>query len=862
MSEQTPMMRQYAALKESHRDAILFFRLGDFYEMFRDDAVVASRILGLTLTKRQSVPMCGVPYHAARSYIGRLIAAGRKVAICEQTRLPEGGKGIAERKVVEVVTPGTVTEDDYLSSDANNFLVSIAVTGDTLSMAHIDITTGEMGVSARPVSAAANILRSELSRLAPRELLVQESMLERPELARQLSERSDVLLNRYPDWQYDQRESFERLCRLLGVQNLKAFGLAETDPALFSSGILLDYVRETSQSTLGHVREISVRTAGDHVELDESTIRNLELVANLQDSGKKYTVLEVIDYTHTPMGGRLIRRWLLEPLRDRAAVIRRQEQVTALYRSQSLLSRVRGLLKEVLDLERLTGRLAMDRAHAKDLVAVAASLRQAVAIGELLAGEAPGVISFETSMGDVSDVAAAVVELIDGALLDEPSTLLTEGNLITDGYDDELDRLRAIQTDARSVLESYVERERSETGVSSIRVRFNRVLGYFLEVSKSNAERLPERFLRRQSLSNAERFSTERLGEIEREINEAAELIVERERDLFLDVKDRVAAHVESLLLVSRALAGLDALAGLAQAATVRGYNRPEVRDDTALTIEAGRHPVVEAHLPPGEFVPNRLDLDHEGDFLALITGPNMAGKSTFLRQNALIVLLAQIGSYVPADSAVIGLVDRVFCRVGASDNLARGESTFLVEMTEAAYILRGATARSLVIMDEIGRGTSTNDGRAIAQAVLEYLTHRIRPRTLFATHFHALTGVEAPGLVNLSLSVTEKDGRIVFLNRVESGASNNSYGIHVARLAGVPPAVIERAQDILEEILARDEPDISVARPTFNDAEKQTALFDPGELILSELRALSVDEMRPLDALARIARWQTELES
>jgi DNA mismatch repair protein MutS len=861
MADATPMMRQYGQLKEQHRDAILFFRLGDFYEMFREDAVIASRILGLTLTKRQEVPMCGVPYHAARGYIARLIAAGKKVAICEQTRLPEGGKGIAEREVVEVVTPGTVVEEDYLRSDANNYLVALAADSDLLSIAYIDLSTGHLGLSGRPLSDAATAVRTELSRLAPRELLVQESLLERAEIARVLTERSDALLNRYPDWQFDRSASFSRLCTLLGVQNLKAFGIQEADPVLLAAGTLIDYVRETSHSTLSHVREIALSSAEQRLELDESTIRNLEVTANLQDSGRKYSLLEVIDFTQTSMGSRLLRRWLLSPLRDRAEIERRQHQVTALYRSQATLGSIRQLLNEVLDLERLAGRIAMERAHAKDLVAVGTSLRRALKLSSLISSSLPECLAYQQLVTDYLAAATQLAQLIERALLDEPSTVVTEGRLIRVGYDPELDRLKAIAENSREVLEGYVAEERSQTGVSSIRVRHNRVLGYFLEVSKANGERLPPRFVRRQSLSNAERFTTERLGDIEREINEAGESIVERERELFFSVLGEVEQQLTMLLAFSGALAELDVLQSFAQAATVRGYNAPELFDDTRMVIEAGRHPVVEAHMPPGEFVPNGVSLDHEEQFLALITGPNMAGKSTYLRQAALIVLLAQTGSYVPADVARIGLADRIFCRVGASDNLARGESTFLVEMNEAAFILRNATTRSLVIMDEIGRGTSTNDGRAIAQAVLEYLTHKVRPRTLFATHFHTLTSVTAPGLFNLSLGVTEQNGRIVFLNRVQEGASNNSYGIHVARLAGVPHAVIERAQEILQAVVEHEEPELSLSTPQFNRQEKQAALFDPAELILSELRAISVNEMKPVEALARIARWQEELD-
>lgn len=861
MPDTTPMMRQYARIKDEHRDAILLFRLGDFYEMFRGDAVEASRLLGLTLTNRQDVPMCGVPYHAAKGYIARLIRAGRKVAICEQVKQPDG-KGLADREVVQVVTPGTVTEEDYLESTANNYLVSVGATASSLSVAYMDLSTGEFGVSAAPRAEAGVHLRRELARLQPREVLVQQSLLDIDTVSRAFEERSETLINRFPDWNFDLRSARESVCRLLGIMNLKAFGLDEDAPEPLAAGILLDYVADTARSVLAHVRDLRVGESRACVGLDESTIRNLEIVANLHDNSRHYTLLETVTETRTAMGARLLRRWLLAPLRDPDEIRERQDQVTLLYRNQRELGRLREELASVLDLERLAGRVAMERAHAKDLVAIRDSLDHALRLVELLDAGPLARLDYCRRFDRAGREACATLrDELAAALLDEPSTLLTEGRIIRPGHSEELDALHELRDNSRGVLEEYVASERERSGIASLKVRYNRIIGHYLEVTKANADRVPEHFVRRQSLSNAERFTTERLSQLEGALNDAAERIVELERELFLELRARVADALGHLLDLSAHLSRLDVLQSLAQTATVRGYGAPRITTDERLSITAGRHPVVEAHLPAGAFVPNGLELDTTDRFFALITGPNMAGKSTYLRQTALIVLLAQIGSYVPADDAEIGVVDRIFCRVGASDNLARGESTFLVEMNEAAFILRTATSASLVIMDEIGRGTSTNDGMAIAQAVSEYLVHSVRPRTLFATHFHELTALDPPGIVNLSLSVADEDGQVVFLKRVQEGPSNNSYGIHVARLAGVPLPVIRRAQEVLETILAREEPDRArLPRPTFDEPEGQVDLFDPGELILQELAGIDLDEMRPVDAIARLARWQVEL--
>ena len=804
MADHTPMMQQYRRIKEAHRDSILFFRLGDFYEMFEGDALEASKLLDLTLTQRNGVPMCGIPYHASESYIARLLRRGRKIAVCEQLQLPEG-KGLATREVVEIITPGTVVDEGYLDRGANNYLLAIGRLDDRLSMAWIDLSTAEFRAASCPLREARERVQREFQRLSPREVLLQESLLEGSDWLRDLlTQPEGLLVNRYPDWSFDLEANRRRLEKHLGVASLKGFGLEPDSAPIVAAGVILEYVEDTSKSLLPHVRSLQVDPEAAFVGLDESTQRNLELVANLQDRSRRYTLLEVLDQTRTSMGARHLRRWILQPVRDRVELERRLDVVEHLYRSQVLLSRLRERLKGMLDLERLSARVALDKAHAKDLQAIQSSLSALLAMEESLRDH-PELASIARPLSEQRDEAAGLVDLLARAIAEEPSVLLSEGNLIRPGYHAELDRLRRIKEDARAILHAYLDEERRSTGISSLKLKYNRILGYFLEVTKPNLALVPAHFIRRQSLVNGERFTTEPLASKESEILNATEQIVELERLLFVEVRTRVQQCLPVLLALSAAVARLDVLQSFAFCATIHGYVRPRLEDGPVLVLEEGRHPVVEGNLPMGAFVPNDLRLEDGLSRFVLLTGPNMAGKSTFLRQVALITLMAQIGSFVPAREARIGLADQIFCRVGATDNLARGESTFLVEMSETAHILRAATPRSLLILDEVGRGTSTNDGLAIAWAVIEHLLDRVRARALFATHFHELTAIGHPGMHNLSMQVAEQGGEIVFLKRVREGPADNSYGLHVARLAGVPEPVLKRAAELLEQLVARE---------------------------------------------------------
>ena len=873
----TPMMEQYERIKSRHRDAILLFRLGDFYEMFGQDARDGARLLGLTLTRRQSTPMCGVPHHAARSYIHRLLRQGRKVAVCEQTSAPDG-KALTTREVVEVLSPGAVFDLDYLDPRASNFIAAMCLQDGSLSWAWCDVSTGELTVAAGPAGDDPDaIIRRELARLAPRELLIQESLLERSTtLARCAGPDDDTVVNRIPDWGFSREQSVRRLTEHFGVRSLRGFGLEDDDDALTPVSALLEYLEDNARHVLGHISRLARHHDDGAVILDDATIRNLELVNNMHDRGTGYTLIDVLDECVSAMGSRLLRRWLLSPSRSLDDIQDRLGRVGELYHDQTTLQALRGRLAAVYDLERLVGRLGVEKAHPKDLVAIAATVRAAEDVAHLVPrwyapdGDDHGPTL--TGNADHHRRLREIADLISDTLDDEPAVALNEGGIIRRGHDEELDRLRGLRDHSRQVLDAYLDEQRAATGIGSLKIKYNRVLGHFFEVPAAQASKLPEEFIRRQSLANAERFTTTRLGELEDQINSAGEQAVERERTLFLELRSTVATGIPLLSRLAARVAEVDALAGLAHAATRNGWRRPSVVEEPVLTIRGGRHPVVERHLPPGEFVENDVELRHDGVRFALITGPNMAGKSTVLRQTALITLMAHLGSFVPAEEAIVGRTDRVFCRVGASDNIARGESTFLVEMNETSNILRNATDESLIIMDEVGRGTSTHDGLAIAWAVTEHLLNTTGGRTLFATHYHELATLTHPAFRSLGMAVEHSGERIVFLKKLRAGAGDRSYGVDVARMAGLPDDVIARARTILADLEAHrplPEPTSAAAAPGM-DAEphaetEETApageLFPPEDFVRAEIATVDPDGLSPRDALQLVYRWKSMLE-
>jgi DNA mismatch repair protein MutS len=884
------MLDQYRRIKRDHQEEVLFFRLGDFYEMFFDDALEISALLNLTLTSRNGFPMCGIPYHAARSYIARLLKLGKKIAVCEQLSEPGTGRGIIERKVVEVITPGTTVDEDYLDQGSFNYLASLAAGAAFLSFAYIDLSAGDFHATSFPREDGTGRLRQELERLQIKELVIQESLLEEDTgIAQAIRDRPDLVLNRWADWLFDMDRSRRRLERQMGASSLKSFGLSAQSPEILSAGALLDYLDDTAKSLLPHVRTLMVYQDAEFVGIDESSQRNLELIRNLREGDLHFSLLEVLDETRTAMGRRLLKRRILHPLRNLDLIRARLDMMETFYRDQGRLGSLREVLGKIPDLERLSSRLAMDKAHGKDMLAI----KNALVFCELLK-EHRGNLSLryeyertrppeETAgnsgapPGGMSPAFIRLMELrelLDRGIIEDPSILLTEGNLIRSGYNPKLDEFRSLRDNGRQLLEAYLEEERRATGIPSLKIRYNRLIGYFFEVTKAHLPKVPAHFIRRQGIVAGERFTTDRLAALESEINGASDNITELEKQLFLEIREAAKVCLRELAAAARQLAELDVAQSLARAATVRGWVRPQVNESCRLEIREGRHPVVEANLGSGEYIPNDIILDGAGESggisFALITGPNMAGKSTYLRSAALITLMAQMGSFVPAREALIGITDRIYCRVGASDNLARGESTFLVEMNETAYILNTATEKSLVIMDEVGRGTGTNDGLSIAWAVSEDLLNRIHCRTLFATHYHELSLLSHPCLANRSMEVLDQDGEIVFLRKLKEGPAEESYGLHVARLAGLSETVLERAARILERIRLRrasggasgpEDPAVPEAPPPFpaakNTARAPFAGDSRAERILTEIAALNPERLTPLEALNRISVWK-----
>ncbi|MDR2922220.1 MAG: DNA mismatch repair protein MutS [Treponema sp.] len=894
----SPMLDQYRRIKREHEGDVLFFRLGDFYEMFAEDAIEISALLNLALTNRNGIPMCGVPYHAARSYIARLLKHGKKIAICEQLSEPGRGQKLIDRQVVEVITPGTTVDEDYLEQGCSNYLAALAVTGapplqGVCSFAYIDLSSGGFYATAFPAANSADRLRQELERIQAREMIVQESLLEEEAgIARALHERPGLVLNRWADWLFDPDRSKKRLLRQFNVSSLRGFGLEDSSPQLLCAGALLDYLDDTARSLLPHVRSITVYTDNEFVGIDESSQRNLELVRNMRDGDARFSLLEVLDETRSAMGKRLLRRRVLHPLRSLERIRSRLDMVETLYRDQGSLSAIRELLGRTPDLERLSSRLAMDKAHGKDMLAIKNALFSCKAIRELrdnlgLVCETDAACETDTACETDAAGFAKLMELADlleRGICDDPSILLTEGNLIRAGYSSDLDSIRKLKDSGRQLLEAYLEEEKQASGIPGLKMRYNRLIGYFFEVANAHTGKVPAHFIRRQGIAGGERFSTERLASLETDINSASDKIIDLERRLFLEIREKAKTVLNELAREARRVAETDAAQSLAKAASIRGWTRPEVDDSNALEIYEARHPVVEAQLGSGEFIPNDIILNSGGGgpCFAMITGPNMAGKSTYLRSAALITLMAQIGSFIPASRGRIGLCDRIYCRVGSSDNLARGESTFLVEMNETAYILNTASEKSLVIMDEVGRGTGTNDGLSIAWAVSEELLDRVKCRTFFATHYHELSLLPHPRIVNRSMEVLEKDGGIIFLRKLREGPTAESYGIHVARLAGLSPAVLDRAEQIMDRLrergvtvsseqLAVNNEQLSMSNGKIDCVNRQNNLVnDIGSVnreeiqvnraVLKEIRSLDPNKMTPLDALGLVSEWKQRL--
>ena len=860
MAEQTPMMRQYLEIKSGYPDAILFFRMGDFYEMFLDDALLASRVLDIALTSRNKgsgdeIPFCGIPYHSAAPYVARLIETGHKVAICEQVEDPKQAKGIVRREVVRVVTPGLLIESESLVPDENNYLLALCeAAGGSWGCAWLDVSTGEFRATEQAGAAAA---LAEAVGINPREILLSDS-LDREALPADLRLfLSERIVSRAPAWIYDRDYATTLLCEHFGAASAEALGLEGVPAALLAAAAALYYLRENRKAALPHIRDIIVSRRSQHLALDPATRRNLEITASMAEGKRTGSLLGCLDRTGTAMGARRLKQWLSYPLIELEPIRRRLDAVEELLESPSLREELNARLKNVADMERLNGRIGMASAGGRDLRALHDSLVHLPHLLDRLAAvQAPLLQSLRVTVDPLDDICA----LVSRGIIESPPFSLREGGIIAPGYNAELDELRAISSEGKGFIARLEAQERARTGISTLKIRYNRVFGYSIEITKSNLASVPADYVRRQTLANAERFVTEELKNYEEKVLGAEERICSLEFTLFQDIRELAAAQAERISRTADGLAVLDVLLSLATVAGERGYCKPLVDDSDIIDIRDGRHPVIEAMKLGERFVPNDTLLDSETNQLLMITGPNMAGKSTYMRQVALITLMAQAGSFVPAGEARIGIADRIFTRVGAGDNLARGQSTFMLEMMEAAGILRNATPRSLIIMDEIGRGTSTFDGVSIAWAVAEYIhdTPTCRSRTLFATHYHELTELATTRerIKNFTVAVREWNDQVIFLRTIIPGGASHSYGIQVARLAGMPSDVIERAKEVLRNLESGEFEEgaprlAKSSRKPSREPSPQFSLFETSEDQLRQrLKKLNIATLTPLEAL------------
>ncbi|MHB2149048.1 DNA mismatch repair protein MutS [Calditrichota bacterium LG25] len=872
----TPLMEQYLRIKADYKDVLLLYRMGDFYETFYEDAKILSRTLGIALTKRAhgktaDVPLAGFPYHALDNYLPKLLNAGLRVAICEQVEDPKTAKGVVKREVVEIASPGVTLSDKLLDSRSNNYLVAIHLEEDICGMAVADVSTGSFLAAEFP---AQNLLE-QLIRYQPREILVAASRLDI--LQTLIANHLNALLTKREDWLFDRNYMYELLLQHFKTHSLKGFGVEDMQAGIIAAGVVIHYLQENYKTRLEHFIHLQRVNLSRYMVLDESTRRNLEISESISGSGVRNTLLHFIDFTITAMGARLFKQWIQQPLLDMEEINHRLDMVSELVGDAQLREQLAAELKQIFDTERLLGKIVTNRANARDVLNLGQSLKQIVPIKAIIDQSTCNALKAHFQFFQILD---ALTEKIDRAIVENPPITLQEGGIIRTGYHAELDELRAISEKGKDWLLAYQQKERERTGISTLKVNYNKVFGYYIEVTNVHKDKIPPEYVRKQTLVNAERFITQELKEWEDKILGAEEKINELEYRLFQEIREEVGRYVEPIQLNSRLIAELDCFLSLAQAAIENNYVRPEIDDGRVLEIREGRHPVVEKTLPPGEdFIANDAYLDPDSEQIWIITGPNMAGKSTFLRQVGLIVLMAQIGSYVPAAKARIGIVDRIFTRVGASDNLASGESTFLVEMNETANILNNATPRSLILLDEIGRGTSTFDGLSIAWAVAEYIYRepRLRCKTLFATHYHELTELALlyPRIKNYNVAVEEWKDQVIFLRKIVPGGSDNSYGIYVAQMAGLPAPLIARAKEILTNLEANElspttrKPRLAMRRSGRTYDANQLSLFDEqekaeketGRKVKQELKKVDINNLTPLQALQKLDELKKLIE-
>jgi len=878
MTDLTPLMKQYRDIKRQHLDAILLFRMGDFYEMFDQDAVTASKVLEITLTQRNKskgneTPLCGFPYHAAEGYIAKLIRRGFKVAVCEQVEDPKLAKGLVKREVIRVVTPGTVLDANLLDAKDNNYLASLYPSKEGYGAAFLDISTGDFSVAEVMGADSLAELDTVLSRFTPREVVLPKGHEASPSLLSLLRQYTQAI-NTHDDWTFDRETGRKTLLDHFKTSSLEGFGCGNMTMGISAAGAALRYIEETQKTALANIRRIRPFLSRSCMVLDPACQRNLELVRNIYDGSTKGTLLSVLDHTITSMGGRKLREWLLSPLMDVAEIDARLAAVAELKDRHQVRTSLRAALGRVYDLERLISRVSLGVANARDCVALKVSIKALPEIRDFIAPSLAGLLKENV---DRWDGLQDVQDLIEQAVHDDPPYTLREGKLIKKGHNAELDELRSISTEGKAFIAAIEQRERDRTGIGSLKVSFNKVFGYYIEVTKPNLPNVPQDYIRKQTTVNAERFITPELKEYEDKVLNAEERMLDLEHRLFQEVREQVAKETVRIQEMGRRIAVLDCILTLAEVAALNGYARPVVDDGEMLKIMDGRHPVIEK-LTEDRFVPNDTLLDRAENQLIIITGPNMAGKSTYMRQVALIAIMAQMGSFVPAKEALIGIVDRVFTRVGASDFIARGQSTFMVEMNETANILNNATDRSLIVLDEIGRGTSTFDGISIAWAVAEYIHEKLRARTLFATHYHELTdlALTMDRVRNYNVAIKEWNDQVVFLRRVVEGGADKSYGIQVARLAGLPPQVVTRAKEVLANLEQKefDETGEPVAGHKDRKASgvgregpkettgSQLGLFAARDAnLVREVAELDLNGMTPLDAMNKLAELKKKAE-
>ena len=866
----SPMMQRYLETKEQYKDCILFYRLGDFYEMFFDDAITAARELEITLTgkdcgQEERAPMAGVPHHAAEMYISKLIAKGYKVAICEQLEDPKTAKGIVKRGVIRVVTPGTVVESNMLEERKNNFIMSIYKAGIYFGISVCDISTGEFYAAEIKDNNNFPALLDEIARYSPSELVINSMMAESLEEMDKIKERFNTYVTKFNNKYFDSNPEIIKLrFNIEDSDHKKIENIEEKRLATSAINALIEYIEQTQMTTLDHINKITIYQISKYMALDVNARRNLEITEKMRDKSKKGTLLWVLDKTATSMGARNLRRWLSDPLIDTKEINQRLEAVKELKDDVILRGDVVENLKKVYDIERLAGKMAYGNANARDMITLRNSLERLPEVKKLLSQCKSEMLK---NLYEDLDELPDILELIKASIVDDPPMTVKDGGIIKLGYDEEIDKLKTATTEGKNWIIALEAEEREKTGIKNLKVGFNKVFGYFIEVTKSNLNQVPERYIRKQTLTNAERYITEELKNLENQILGAEEKVVNLEYNAFTQIREEIARNVKRLQKTATVISNLDVLTSFAQVAEDMNYCMPQVDHSGIIDIKAGRHPVIEKMLGPGAFVENDTYLDKDENRLSIITGPNMAGKSTYMRQVALITLMAQVGSFVPAEQAHIGVVDKIFTRVGASDDLSMGQSTFMVEMMEVATILKEATSNSLVILDEIGRGTSTYDGLSIAWAVAEYIANKEKcgAKTLFATHYHELTELEEKyeGIKNYSIAVKEKGEDIIFLRKIVRGGTDESYGIHVARLAGVPKPVTEKANEILKSLERKNI--LTGKKEEKKDKKQVEGQFDLYNYKLAEIAQeidkINLNELTPIDALNTLVRIKEKMK-